>query len=59
MNGLDESSNSLTYGDILRFQLGVDTCGERLDRWMGSIDEFGALIMAAANLTGKNYRAFS
>ncbi|KAG9231563.1 hypothetical protein BJ875DRAFT_113309 [Amylocarpus encephaloides] len=38
----------LTYGDLLNFRSRAD---RRLDSWLSQLDDFGSLVMAAANLT--------
>ncbi|RDL36292.1 uncharacterized protein BP5553_05644 [Venustampulla echinocandica] len=46
-----DSGIGLTYGDILNVQLGIGDYGKRLDNWLCQIDEFGNLIIAAANFS--------
>lgn len=46
-----DSGIGLTYKDLLNVQLGIGGYEKRLDSWLGQIDEFGNLIIAAANFS--------
>jgi hypothetical protein len=50
VSGLD-SNRQLTYGDLMAFHFLIESVDElRLDNWLGQVDSFGALVIAAASL---------
>lgn len=48
--GLD-ANRQLTYGDLLAFNFHIGSVdSHRLDTWLSQVDNFGALVTAAASL---------